>query len=71
MGARRAEAAGIETVLLASPLTPDERLAALCERSRGFVYGVNLLGVTGERTDAGRHVDRAGQAAEGARPTCR
>jgi tryptophan synthase alpha chain len=43
-------AAGIETVLLASPLTPDGRLAELCERSRGFVYGVNLLGVTGGRT---------------------
>jgi tryptophan synthase alpha chain len=36
-------------VLLASPLTPDDRLAVLCQRSRGFVYGVNLLGVTGER----------------------
>jgi tryptophan synthase alpha chain len=44
-----AMAAGVETVLLASPLTPDDRLARLCERSRGFVYGVNLLGVTGER----------------------
>lgn len=44
-----ATAAGIETVLLASPLTPDERLAELCRRSQGFVYGVNLLGVTGER----------------------
>ncbi len=40
---------GLETVLLASPLTPDERLTVLCGRSRGFVYGVNLLGVTGER----------------------
>ncbi len=44
-----AQAAGIETVLLASPLTSDERLDALCRRSRGFVYGVNLLGTTGER----------------------
>jgi tryptophan synthase alpha chain len=43
-------AAGLETVLLASPLTPDGRLATLCERSRGFVYGVNVLGVTGERS---------------------
>ena len=43
--------AGIATVQLASPLTPDERLARLCARSRGFVYGVNLLGVTGERTE--------------------
>lgn len=40
---------GIETVLLAAPVTPDDRLAAICERSRGFVYGVSLLGVTGER----------------------
>ncbi len=44
-----ADAADVETVLLASPLTPDDRLARITERSRGFVYGVNLLGVTGER----------------------
>jgi len=44
-----AQAAGLETVQLASPLTPDDRLAVLCERSQGYVYGVNLLGVTGER----------------------
>jgi len=42
-------AAGLDTVMLASPLTPDERLASLCQRSKGYVYGVNLLGVTGER----------------------
>jgi len=42
--------AGVETVLLAAPVTPDSRLAELCRRSRGFVYGVNLMGVTGERT---------------------
>jgi tryptophan synthase alpha chain len=41
----------VETVLLASPLTPDARLATLCTRSKGFVYGVNLLGVTGERAE--------------------
>ncbi|CAB4789714.1 unannotated protein [freshwater metagenome] len=40
---------GIETVLLAAPTTTDERLAAICERSHGFVYGIALLGVTGER----------------------
>jgi tryptophan synthase alpha chain len=44
-----ADAAGVETVLLASPTTTDERLRAMCERSHGFVYGVSLLGVTGER----------------------
>jgi len=44
-----ADAAGVETVLLAAPTTPDDRLVAICERSRGFVYGVALLGVTGAR----------------------
>ena len=40
---------GVETVLLAAPVTPDDRLAAICDRAHGFVYGVNLMGVTGER----------------------
>lgn len=44
-----AAAAGVETVLLAAPVTPEDRLAELCRRARGFVYGVNLMGVTGER----------------------
>ena len=44
-----ADDAGVETVLLAAPVTPDDRMAELCRRSRGFVYGVNLMGVTGER----------------------
>jgi tryptophan synthase alpha chain len=44
-----ADAAGVETVLLAAPTTPDDRLRAICERSHGFVYGVALMGVTGER----------------------
>jgi tryptophan synthase alpha chain len=46
---RAADDAGVETVLLASPLTSDDRLAAICARSRGFVYGISRLGVTGER----------------------
>lgn len=44
-----ADDAGVETVLLAAPTAPDERLPRICARSRGFVYGVGLLGVTGER----------------------
>ncbi len=44
-----ADAAGVETVLLAAPTTPDDRLRAICDRSRGFVYGVSLMGVTGAR----------------------
>jgi tryptophan synthase alpha chain len=44
-----AAAAGVAAVLLAAPVTPDDRLAELCRRSHGFVYGVNVMGVTGER----------------------
>jgi tryptophan synthase alpha chain len=45
---------GVETILLAAPVTPDDRLAELCRRTRGFVYGVNLMGVTGERSSLGQ-----------------
>ncbi|MFN0090851.1 MAG: tryptophan synthase subunit alpha [Acidimicrobiales bacterium] len=45
-----ADAAGVETVLLAAPTADDARLTRICERARGFVYGVGLLGVTGERS---------------------
>lgn len=45
-----AEAAGLETILLAAPTTPDDRLATICARSQGWVYGVAVLGVTGERS---------------------
>lgn len=40
---------GIECVLLASPTTTDARLTDICATARGFVYGVSLLGITGER----------------------
>lgn len=46
-----ADAAGIETILLAAPTAPDERLPLICERSRGFVYGVGLVGITGVRSE--------------------
>ncbi len=44
-----ADASGIETVMLAAPTAPDERLPRVAARARGFVYSVGLLGVTGER----------------------
>lgn len=47
--AAAADAAGIETILLAAPTAPDERLLRVVARARGFVYAVGLLGVTGER----------------------
>lgn len=49
--AEAADAAGVETVLLAAPTASDERLGRICARTRGFVYGVGLLGVTGVRSE--------------------
>jgi tryptophan synthase alpha chain len=46
-----AAAVGVEAVLLVAPVTPDERLVRICERSRGFVYAVSRMGITGERSD--------------------
>jgi tryptophan synthase alpha chain len=46
---RAALAAGLDTVFLAAPTSPDLRLAAIGEASRGFVYAVSRLGVTGAR----------------------
>ncbi|HNJ98573.1 MAG TPA: tryptophan synthase subunit alpha, partial [Ilumatobacteraceae bacterium] len=45
-----ADAAGVETVMLAAPTAPDERLPRIAARARGFLYSVGLLGVTGERS---------------------
>lgn len=49
--AAAADEAGIETVLLAAPTAPDDRLPRIVARSRGFVYGVGLVGTTGERAE--------------------
>ena len=46
---RAADHEGVETIMLAAPTAPDERLPRVVARSRGFVYSVGLLGVTGER----------------------
>ena len=47
--AAAAASEGVETVLLAAPVTPDDRLARICLRSQGFVYAVSVMGITGER----------------------
>jgi tryptophan synthase alpha chain len=61
-----ADATGIETVLLAAPTTPDDRLAAICARSHGFVYGVSLMGVTGERTELAAQAEQMGRRCKAA-----
>ncbi len=47
--ARAADAADVATVLLVAPSTPDDRIGDICARSRGFVYAVGRMGVTGEQ----------------------
>ena len=44
-----ADVAGVETVMLAAPTAPDDRLPLIAARAHGFVYAVGLLGITGER----------------------
>jgi tryptophan synthase alpha chain len=39
----------LDTVFLAAPTSPPERLLGVAEASRGFVYAVSRTGVTGER----------------------
>lgn len=43
------DAAGLALVPLVAPTTPDERLARIGARARGFVYAVSVVGTTGER----------------------
>jgi len=44
-----ARAAELDTIFLASPTSPDDRLRRVAEASRGFVYAISRTGVTGER----------------------
>ena len=56
-----ADTEDVATVLLVAPSTPDERIGAVCGRSRGFVYAVGRMGVTGEQAvlaDSARQVAR-------------
>ncbi len=41
----------VENVLLVAPVTSDDRLAMLAERTEGFLYAVSTMGTTGERKE--------------------
>ena len=43
-------AAGLDTVLLVSPTTTDERRKEIADLCSGFIYYLSVAGVTGERT---------------------
>jgi tryptophan synthase alpha chain len=61
-----ADEAGVETVLLAAPTTSPERLAAIGERTRGFLYAVALMGVTGERQELASQATEMGRRCKAA-----
>lgn len=43
--------AGLDRVFLAAPSSTDARLSGVVDASRGFVYTVSTMGITGARTD--------------------
>lgn len=45
------DAHGLDRVFLAAPSSTDERLAATVAATRGFVYAVSTMGITGTRDD--------------------
>jgi tryptophan synthase alpha chain len=47
------DAHGIALVPLVAPTTPAERLQAIGDRARGFLYTVSVVGITGERSQLG------------------
>ena len=52
------ERTGLDRVFLAAPSSTDARIATTVEASRGFVYAVSTMGITGARHD----VDAAARA---------
>ena len=48
---RAARSADVAAVFIATPLTTDERLAALGDVGGGYLYAVTRVGITGEQTD--------------------
>lgn len=45
------ERTGLDRIFLAAPTSTDERLRQAVEASRGFVYAVSTMGITGARAD--------------------
>jgi tryptophan synthase alpha chain len=56
-----AEAVGVGLVQFAAPTTTDTRLRAIAAANPVFVYAVAEVGVTGERVEASRNVERLAQ----------
>ena len=66
------DAEGVGLIQLVTPATPDDRLAMLCDASRGFVYAVTITGITGGDSglpdDLAQYLDKV--AAASTLPVC-
>jgi len=60
-----AQASGIELILLVAPSTRAHRVSRIAELSRGFVYAVSNMGVTGVRDSVSDTVQRTVDAIRG------
>lgn len=66
-------AAGIDTIFLAAPTTPADRLPDIASATTGFLYYVSSKGVTGARASLGSELEASVTAvkqAAGDRPVC-
>lgn len=45
------EREGLDLIFLLAPSSTDERIALVAERSRGFIYYISLMGITGARME--------------------
>jgi len=69
---RESERTGLDRIFLAAPTSTEERLDLIVAASRGFVYTVSTMGITGERAE----LDRAARTlvgrlrSHGARRAC-
>ncbi len=65
-------AAQVSLITMVTPVTPERRLARLCEQARGFVYAVSMTGITGKNlampNDIVRYLDRVREFS--AAPVC-
>jgi len=52
----KADDNGVDAIFLAAPTTTEERMKKILDATRGFVYLVSLLGVTGARKELSRTV---------------
>ena len=65
------ERVGLAPIFLAAPTSPDDRIEAIARRSKGFVYAISRVGVTGNAAEHDVLTRRPWLRAFGDGPGCR